>query len=1162
MKKSLSMLLAVIMVLSVFSVAVIPAGAASVESFFSVSETDFVNDEITYTVNLKGGLTKIVGAIVHVEYNPNDLSVAECSAASAFAGGMFEKGYVGGAPGKYGVGYVNADGVTLSADSAFFTIKFKAISEDRPITAVKFSVVELKTNDGVDANEHTKAEAAQLFHTDSFHTLSRPVITAVDSYGTNALKVQWNACRGADSYNVYRKTGNNGWGTPIASGITAVEYDDTTISNETVYTYLVTAVNDDGETAMVGNGKAGMNFGAITDVSCAPASKGITVTWGALSSAVKYDVLRKKVSDTAFTTIKTGVTSTSYTDETAVSGQKYNYAIRAYSQAGYTAATLMANLPVGKFIAMPVIGLKNTLNGIEATINAVGGASKYTITNGSESRVINASDFDGNTYSLVYTNAADNTSYTFKATAADSEGLKSDVTTAQIKRLGTPALGTIENVDSGVKLSWSAVNGATQYAVYRKAPGATAFTFFTRTTDTSFINASAENGKQYSYTVAAENATGTGAYNASGKTIIRIATPASVAAKTTANGVTITWSAVSGAQSYNVYRNGTQVASKVTATTYTDKPVKNTEYTYTVCANIGAYSSARTATGAQGMDFGTVTTRKSTPIKNGVTISWNKLDKAQGYKIWRKTASDAQYANIATVTSGTQYNDTKISSGVVYYYIVEAYNGKCIAEMTAAPLQVMYLSAPTFTAKNSGDNIKIKINAVYGAKSYVIERAVGTSTAFKQIATLTDGKVEYVDVDNNGSNDIVAGEKYTYRVKAVAGNVQSFPTTVSMHKMIAPRIYSFYNEVAGVQIKWTAVADATQYKVYRKLPNETTWKVITTTGKSKTEFLDASVVGNVAYQYTVEANTPDGWTGYTDGIENRFIETPDLTSRANAVGGVTITWKQVAGATSYRIYRRGAATNYWYYLGDVPATQSSFLDKEGTAKSQIKSGNYYRYTVRAVYLGQDSKGARHERYSGFDTNGLYLKYVATPKLTSISNAGYGKNEGLKITWNKVNGGGSTWYRVYRRGAGSYAWRYLGATQGNSWIDTETKNYSGNYYRYTVRAVAGTKDTGWYSAFDTGGLYLKRVANPTLVSAVKSNAGITVKWGAVRGTTGYYVYRKQAGTTWKHVGTCKGTNNVTFLDRTAKKGVTYTYTVRACYGTTRSSYNPTGISCKR
>ena len=79
------MLLAVIMVLSVFSVAVIPAGAADVKSFFSVSKTDLVNDEITYTVNLKGGLTKITGAIVHIEYNPSELSVAACSAASTFS---------------------------------------------------------------------------------------------------------------------------------------------------------------------------------------------------------------------------------------------------------------------------------------------------------------------------------------------------------------------------------------------------------------------------------------------------------------------------------------------------------------------------------------------------------------------------------------------------------------------------------------------------------------------------------------------------------------------------------------------------------------------------------------------------------------------------------------------------------------------------------------------------------------------------------------------------------------------------------------------------------------------------------------------------------------------------------------------------------------------
>lgn len=137
--------------------------------------------------------------------------------------------------------------------------------------------------------------------------------------------------------------------------------------------------------------------------------------------------------------------------------------------------------------------------------------------------------------------------------------------------------------------------------------------------------------------------------------------------------------------------------------------------------------------------------------------------------------------------------------------------------------------------------------------------------------------------------------------------------------------------------------------------------------------------------------------------------------------------------------------------------------------------------------------------------------------------------------------------------------YLGATQGNTWTDKETKNYSGNYYRYTVRAVAGTQDTGWYSAFDTNGLYIKRIANPTLKSATSAKAGITVKWSAVKGTTGYYVYRKTATSGWQCVGTVKGTNNVTFLDKTAKKGTTYTYTVRACYGTTKSYFN-SGIKC--
>ena len=380
----------------------------------------------------------------------------------------------------------------------------------------------------------------------------------------------------------------------------------------------------------------------------------------------------------------------------------------------------------------------------------------------------------------------------------------------------------------------------------------------------------------------------------------------------------------------------------------------------------------------------------------------------------------------------------------------------------------------------------------------------------------------------------------------------------------APTITSCYNEVEGVQLKWTAVANAAEYELYRKLPSQSGWTLLTTT--SDLAYRDVDVTGNSVYQYSLKTIDVYGnKSGLSAQRECRFLETPTLLTRENAVGGVKITWEKVEGATSYRIYRRGAGTDYWFYLGDFPATLNTFTDletanyfPENPTKNQQakpKSGNYYRYTIRASYDGEDSNGNPYLIYSGFDTVGLYLKYVATPKLTSISNA----TNGLQIKWNAVNGGGDTEYRVYRRGAGATYWYYLGTTTGTTWTDTKIANANGSYYRYTVRAVAGKDGSGWYSAFDTAGLYLMRLSNPTLNSAVSSSAGITVKWGSVKGATSYYVYRKTANSGWTRIATVSGNTNTTYLDKTAQKGVTYTYTVRAVYGATLSYFN-SGISC--
>ncbi len=283
--------------------------------------------------------------------------------------------------------------------------------------------------------------------------------------------------------------------------------------------------------------------------------------------------------------------------------------------------------------------------------------------------------------------------------------------------------------------------------------------------------------------------------------------------------------------------------------------------------------------------------------------------------------------------------------------------------------------------------------------------------------------------------------------------------------------------------------------------------------------------------YYIKISEDSGHGNYSINL-SKYIETPKVTT-ANQTSGIKVSWNIVEGATKYEVYRRNAGSSSWNAIGTT--TNAYIIDKN------VANGKYYVYSVRAY----DSSGS----YSVYESGKTYTaKFVATPKMTGISNA----TNGVYVKWNSVPG--AVEYRVYRRGVGSNSWTYLGTTKNLNYTDTGVKYKSGNYYRYTVRAVSG-----YFSGFDSNGMVIKRLENPSLKSTTSSKSGVTVKWYSVQGTTGYYVYRRTAGTNWTCIGAVGGTNNTTYLDRSARKGVTYYYTVRACYGSTLSAYN-SGISC--
>ncbi len=1159
MKRFISMLLTIVMCISVATSIMVPVSAAYRENnFIYISNTEFKGDSITYTVGIKAGVKKLTGANIKLRYNADELRVSECVENTSGIQGIYVKGEVKNNPDEYVVAFISTTGFTAAADTKFaeFTLKL-ASPEVRPLAKVEFECVEFITDDGI-ANDVEKKDgtpASLGYH--EFLALEAPTVTAVDSLN-KSLKVSWTESPNAESYTIFRSPDGGAWEEVATIPAATTEYTDNTIEQGKIYSYTVTANNDSGSTEKKASELTGMYFGSIESIATSPAENGINITWSKLDGADEYELSRKNVDESNFTVLATlkGEDSTSYLDTTAQSGVKYNYSVRAI-KAPYTAA-MTAEIPTQMFIGKAGIAAVNTPEGINVTIIAVGGGETYILSksaNGgeyAEIKTFTSSEF--NDGKLVYTDSdvAENGEYNYsvKAIAEGIEGASTELS-ANITKLATPVLlkDSIKNTDNGIEFSWEAVGSAASYSVYRKTAGED-FSFLASSYSTQYTDRTAKSGVEYTYTVSANDSNGgIGSYDNEGCSLKRLDAPEGISTITVAGGVKLTFNAVDGAQSYTVYRaadGGEFVAvADVTDTEYIDTTAeKDVLYRYTVSASSdnGAYVSTYNTAGVQGKNFGTVTELSYEVLANGIRLHWNALSGATGYKVYRKTENDTGYALVKSIEGKAvnTYDDTAAQGGVSYNYKVEAFSGACYGEMTAPVITAKYLKAPVMDAANAGDGvIKVTISNVYGADKYILERADGSGEGivFAELAVIetTGEQIDYLD-----TKDIVAGNVYTYRVKAVDTTLESAYVTDVVVKMIAPVITDISNEIAGIQIEWTKVLDATGYNIYRKRPEDKEWKLIRG-NTSNTKYIDGTVGSGDEYYYSVEAITPDGLTGYNlTGVGIVFLETPDLISASNSVGGVTFKWNKVSGATGYRIYRK--TSGGWKYIETVSSKKTSYKD------TGVKSGTTYYYTVKAQFTDDDGVTS----YSQYFSSGIKVKYIASPDVKKVSNV----SSGIKVEWGKVSK--ASGYYIYRKGNGS-GWKKIKTVKSGSttsYIDEAVAKKDGINYRYTVRAY-GSSCT---SDFEDG-LVMKRLSTPSVKSATSSKSGITVKWGKVSGSSGYYIYRKTGSSSYKKIATVKGGSKSSYVDKTARKGKTYRYTVKAYNGSYTSAYNSTGKSCK-
>jgi fibronectin type 3 domain-containing protein len=238
-----------------------------------------------------------------------------------------------------------------------------------------------------------------------------------------------------------------------------------------------------------------------------------------------------------------------------------------------------------------------------------------------------------------------------------------------------------------VGLTWTASNGATSYNVLRGLSTGSEVAYQSGLSSTSYTDTGVSNGTTYYYVVQAANSAGTSGNSneaSATPTCSAPAVPGGLSATPGNAQVALSWSAVSGAASYNVKRGTDGVTyptvTGVTGTGYTDTSVSNgTTYFYVVSAvnscgesqNSSAVSATPTAPTVPAAPTGLT----ATAGRKRVTLAWNAVSGATSYNVLRNTTgSTTSYTAVATGVTSSSFNDLGLTPGVAYYYVVQAVN--------------------------------------------------------------------------------------------------------------------------------------------------------------------------------------------------------------------------------------------------------------------------------------------------------------------------------------------------------------------------------------------------------------------------------------------------------------------------------------------------------
>ena len=618
-----------------------------------------------------------------------------------------------------------------------------------------------------------------------------------------------------------------------------------------------------------------------------------------------------------------------------------------------------------------------------------------------------------------------------------------------------------------VTLTWKKVSQAEGYLIYRKDSEDGKYNQIGKVTSgktLTYTDTVKSNNKTYTYKIQAYNTNngkqGVGAYSStkSAKTLAK----AKITGITSSNEevLKISWNKVSGAKGYIISRSTKKdsgyseidTVSGEKTTSYTDDTVKagKTYYykveAYNVNSGTKGYGGASDAVAGKTAKRTKITSIVSTNEKT-LTIKWNKITGAYGYRIKRSTDEDGTYKVVKTIKSGntTSYKDTSVKAGKTYYYTVETmvktgdnicYSGDSasVEGRTAKKAKIKY------AVSNGSNQIEVNWGAVSGAYGYRIKRSTSKKGTYKVVATLK-GKNNTTYQDKK----LKTAKTYYYKIETInkvngkkgySGNSAAVSAkTLKTTSITAVKATGS----TSVRLEWKAVDGASGYQIYRSTSKDSGYKKVgQVKGKNTKKYEDKTLEAGKTYYYQVRAyksnSAKNGVASFSKAQKAWTIKQVIFSQiTSDSKNQVTLGWKKVSKAQGYDIYRSDKSNSGFEKIASISSGSTLTYTDKG-----VKSGNTYYYKIAATYKIKGSAG-----------RGSYSKVteVAVLKQGSISSITLGDNNVLNISWNSV--ANASGYEL--AGAVSEKGTYTTLQTSGATSFTHSNLVQGTTYYYKVRA---------------------------------------------------------------------------------------------------------------